>query len=78
MQSNFFEDALANPKNYTLELFNRETENYDGHLAYQTIAYLCKVGVTGPHAHERIDDPGDIEDLVDTFKKHNPDGLDVK
>jgi hypothetical protein len=52
MQSNFFEDALANPKNYTLQLFKQETEDYDGHLAYQTVAYIYKVGATG-NKHSR-------------------------
>jgi hypothetical protein len=76
MRPNYFEDALANPKNYTVQLFTQETEDWDGNAEYHTIAYIYKVGVTGPNDYERIDNQSDVEDLTDAFKKHNPDGID--
>lgn len=75
MRPNYFEDALLNPTNYIVQLFNRETEDYDGHAEYVTVAYIYKKGQMGENDYELIDNPEDVEVLVDLFKEKNPEGL---
>ena len=73
-QPSFFEDALVHPEKYELQLDTIETEDWDGNAVYNTIAYLFLAGIKGTD-YERIDNPGDINNLWDAFEQKNPEGI---
>lgn len=74
--NNFFEDALVNPANYIVQTFNRETEDYDGNVEYRTVAYVYKKGLMGINDFELVDNPSDVENLIDLFREKNPEGIE--
>lgn len=71
---NYYEDAKVHPELYEIQLDTIPDEDWDGNTTTRTIAYLYKVG-TSYSDYERIDNPDDIEEMVELFKQKNPEGV---
>jgi hypothetical protein len=69
----YFEAALKDPKSFELTLDTLTDEDWEGNAAYHTVAYIYQP--SNPKDYNRCDNPDDIEQVVDAFKKHNPEGI---
>jgi glucose-6-phosphate 1-dehydrogenase len=69
----YFEAALKDPKSFEVTLDRLTDEDWEGNATYHTVAYIYQ-----PPNHkdyDRCDNPDDIEQIVDAFEKHNPEGI---
>jgi hypothetical protein len=73
-QPSYYEDALAHPEKYELQLDTIEVDDWDGNMEYRTIAYLYKPGASATD-YERFDSEDDIDKLVELFQQKNPEGI---